>query len=145
MLNHCLSLGSWFFSRWILNSNHSERGYSNQSSQKSQAEQPTDNVGAGWLFIAAAFTDGKWPNWTSGSANGQMTQVKRSDLSTTVTLLVEQVMLTPRSETNLSQRRRSQSLAGKYLLGTQRDFSRNFHRFWLSITTDLSFENLYPS
>ena len=26
MLNHCLSLGPWFFSRWILNSNHSERG-----------------------------------------------------------------------------------------------------------------------
>ena len=42
-------------------------------------------------------------------------------------------MLTPRSETNLSQRRRSQSLAGKYLLGTQRDFSSNFHRFGLSV------------
>ena len=66
-------------------------------------------------------------------------------LSTMVTLLAEQVMLTPRSETNFSQRRRSQSLAGKYLLGTQRDFSRNFYRFWLSIIADLSFENLYPS
>ena len=40
-------------------------------------------------------------------------------------------MLTPRSETNLLQRRRSQSLAGKYLLGTQRDFSHNFHRIWV--------------
>ena len=40
-------------------------------------------------------------------------------------------MLTPRSETNLSQRRRSQSLAVKYLLRTQRDFCRYFHRRWV--------------
>ena len=108
-------------------------------------EQPTDKVGVGWLFIAAAFLDGKRSNWTSRAANGRTTRVQQSDLSTTVTLLVEQVMLTPRSETNLSQRRRSQSLAGMYLLGTQRDFSRNFHRFWLSITGDLSIENLYTA
>ena len=66
-------------------------------------------------------------------------------LRAVVTLLEEQVMLTPRSETNLSQRRRTQSLAGKYLLGTQRDFSQSGIGFGLSITADLSFENLYPS
>jgi hypothetical protein len=31
----------------------------NQSSQKSQAEQPTVKDGAGWLFIAAALPEGK--------------------------------------------------------------------------------------
>jgi hypothetical protein len=30
-------------------------GMLNQSSQKSQAEQPMDKVGAGWLFIATTF------------------------------------------------------------------------------------------
>ena len=50
--------GLLVFSWWILNSNHSERGCSNQSSQKSQAKQPTGNVGAGWL-LDAAFPDGK--------------------------------------------------------------------------------------
>ena len=48
-----------------------------------------------------------------------------------VTLLEDRVMLNTRSETSLTQQRRSQSVAGKYLLETQRDFSHNFHRFWV--------------
>ena len=63
----------------------------------------------------------QWPKDTSPTVG---------NLSTTVTFLAEQEMLTPQSETNLSQQRRSQSLAGKYLLGAQRYFSHNFHRFW---------------
>ena len=94
-------------------------------------EQPPDKAGTGWLFIAAAFPDGKWPFWTQGLANGQPTCSQRSDFGATVTLLEEQVMLTPWSETNLSQRRRTRYLASKYLLRTQRDFSHNFHRIWV--------------
>ena len=75
-----------------------------------------------WEMTILDTRSSQWPTDTFTTVGGA-----------TVTLLEEQVMLTPRSETNLSQRRRSQSLAGKYLLGTQRDFSHSFHRFGFSI------------
>jgi hypothetical protein len=50
-----------------------------------------------------------------------------------VTLRAEQVMLTPRFKANLSQRRRTQSLAGKYLLEAQRDFSRTLKGFSIEL------------
>jgi hypothetical protein len=46
------------------------------------------------------------------------------NLSSTVTLRARQVMLTPRFEVNLSQHRRTQSLAGEHFLEAQRAFSR---------------------
>ena len=111
-----------------------------QQSSQNQTEQPPDKAGAGWLFIAAAFPDGKWPSWTHGPAD---TFTTAGFFGSTVTLL-EQEMLTPRSETNLSQRRRSHSLAGKYLLEAQRDFSHNFHGFAFSIR-ESKFRTLDPS
>ena len=66
-------------------------------------EQPPDNTSTGWLFIAAAFPGGKQPFWTHGPANGQPTHSQRSDFGATVTLLEEQVMLTPWPEKNISQ------------------------------------------
>ena len=44
-----------------------------------QAKQPTKNIGARWLSIAAAFSDGKWLTRTRGLANGQPTRFQPSD------------------------------------------------------------------
>lgn len=49
-------------------------------------------------------------------------------LSTTVTLLEEQVMLTPQFESNILHLRRT-SLADKYLFETQRDLSQTLIGF----------------
>lgn len=38
------------------------------------------NIGAGWLFMAVAFPEGKRPNWTCGAANDRMTRVQRSEI-----------------------------------------------------------------
>jgi hypothetical protein len=80
MLNHSLSFGLLIFLSVDLKLKSLEEGMLNQSSQKSYVEQPTGNVGAGWLFIAAAFPEGKRPNWTCGAANGRTTRVQQSEI-----------------------------------------------------------------
>ncbi len=58
MLNHYLIFRLWGFLSVDFKLKYIEEGVAQQSSQN-ETEQPPDNAGAGWLFIAAAILDGK--------------------------------------------------------------------------------------
>ena len=62
-----------------------------------------------------------------------------------VTLLGEKVMLTPKFERHLLQRAEQHLLLPGNHSEHKEVFLASFIGFGLSITSDLSFENLYPS